>query len=199
MTDSILSILSEPRLAALRPTLISRLAEIGDSVSAQNFLSIFDEAMKTLLNQTLRSAGASEGSIWLVNPEIHSLTIAYNSGPNSAILNGKFHQPLSSGLISMVFANEMSFLENEVFKNTRHDKTLDKTLQVTTLAMIAVPLYFLSNCRGIVSCVLLGGSDASLNTNRGFDQDGYNTLKNTASLIGKLIDLWALKRTVGLD
>ena len=199
MTDSILSILPEPRLVALKPNLVSRLAEVGDSVTAQNFLSIFEEGMKASLNQAFKSMEASEGSVWLLDSAISSLTIAYNSGPQAESLTGKFHQPLGSGLISMVFANELPFLENEVFKNAKHDKTLDKLLHVTTVSMIAVPLYFLSNCRGVISAVLLGDSEAPSSRRPGFSQDDYNALKNSASTIGKLIDLWALRRTFGLE
>ena len=52
-------------------------------------------------------------------------------------------------------ASEHAFVENQVYKNAKHSAMLDEKLQKTTYAMIAVPLYFLNEVRGVISCVQL--------------------------------------------
>jgi len=43
----------------------------------------------------------------------------------------------------------------------QHSGILDEKLGVTTFAMIVVPFYFLSECRGVISCVKLMEATAS--------------------------------------
>ena len=62
-----------------------------------------------------------------------------------------FRQPLNRGIVSTVLASEQAFIENEVYKNARHDDKLNESLAQTTFAMIVVPFYFLNECRGVVS------------------------------------------------
>src|SRR5438309_10138316 len=66
-----------------------------------------------------------------------------------------FKQPVSQSIVSLVFASEHAFCENQVYKNAKHSATLDKKLHKTTYAMIAVPFYFLNQVRGVISCVQL--------------------------------------------
>ena len=62
---------------------------------------------------------------------------------------------MSEGIISLVVASEHAFVENQVYKNKSHSAALNKKLGKTTYAMIAVPLYFLNQVRGVISCVQL--------------------------------------------
>lgn len=199
MDDERLTILTDPTFAPLLPALQARLALVGRSINPQNFPSVLDETMKHTLRAAIEGIGGTEGSIWLLDQTSESLTIAYNTGPNSDKLMGHFRQNLSSGLVSMVFSSEQPFVENEVFKNSRQDKTLDSLLNVRTYAMIAVPFYFLEACRGVVSCVQLsrpGLEDSSL---PGFNERHEGLFRNAARTLQRLIDCWAIRRTIGLD
>jgi hypothetical protein len=199
MDDSRLTILSDPTFAPLVPALQARLALVGRTITAQNFYSILDETMKHLLQGTFVSIGGTEGSVWLLDQSTESLTIAYNTGPNSSKLMGQFKQPLRSGIVSMVFASEQPFIENQVFKNSRQDKTLDSLLKVRTYAMIAAPFYFLDTCRGVVSCVQLAQPDVDDTSLPGFDENHDRIFRHAARTLGRLIDLWAIRRTIGLE
>src|SRR5450432_1932786 len=61
----------------------------------------------------------------------------------------------NEGSICLVVASENAFIENQVYKNKSHSTALNKKLGKTTYAMIAVPLYFLNQVRGVISCVQL--------------------------------------------
>src|SRR5256714_15291299 len=144
--------LPEQRFVPLRPALQEHLAKLGQAVTPENFLSICDEMLLKLLKETFARIGADEGSIWLLDQDKQHLVVAYNSGPNTAKIMG-FKQPLSKGIISLVVASEHPFVENEVYNNIDHSNTLDKELHKATYSMIVVPLYFLNEVRGVISCV----------------------------------------------
>jgi hypothetical protein len=199
MEDTRLTIVADQTFAPLLPALRGRLALIGSSVTAQNFCSVLDETMKHVLQEAIEGVGATEGSVWLINEASDSLTIAYNTGPNSSKLVGQFKQPLTSGLISMVFSMEQPFVENEVYKNSGQNKTLDSKLGVRTFAMIAVPFYFLDACRGVLSCVQLTQPEGEDNELPGFDDDHGHLFKHATHILGRLIDYWAVRRTIGLE
>jgi hypothetical protein len=199
MDDGRLTILPDQTLASFLPALQARLALVGRSITPQNFPSILDETMKQTLHGAIEVIGGTEGSVWLLDQTSESLTIAYNTGPNSDKLMGQFRQPLRSGLVSMVFSSEQSFVENEVFRNSRQDKTLDSMLKVRTCAMIAVPFYFLEACRGVVSCVQLSQSGVEDNSLPGFNENHESRFRTAARTLQRLIDYWAIRRTIGLD
>jgi hypothetical protein len=199
MDDSRLTLLPDQSLAPLLPALRGRLAEVGHSINAQNFSSLVDGTMKQLVHGIVESVGATEGAVWLVDQAAENLVIAYITGPHSQQLVGKFKQPLTSGLISMVFSSEQSFVENEVYKNALQDKTLDSTLKVRTYAMIAVPFYFLDACRGVASCVQLISQESETPNAKGFDGNHELGFRNAMVTLGRLVEHWAIKRTIGLE
>ncbi len=143
--------LPEQRFVPLRPALQEHLSKLGAAVTPENFLSICDEMFLKLLKETFDRIGADEGSIWLLDQEKQHLVVAFNSGPNTEKIMG-FQQPVSQGIVSLVVASEHAFVENQVYKNAKHSKGLDQKLHKTTYAMIAVPLYFLNEVRGVISC-----------------------------------------------
>ena len=198
MDESRLTLLPDQTLGPLLPALQGRLLSVGRSINARNFRSILDMAMRQLFDGVVDQVDATEGSIWLL--EQQNLTIAYNTNPKSQHLVGKFKQPLSSGLLSMVFSNEQSFIENEVFRNIQQDKTLDSMLQVRTYAMIAVPFYFLQECRGVASCVqLISNATPEAASPNGFDGVHEAMFRNGSMVLGRLIDYWVVTRAIGLE
>jgi hypothetical protein len=121
---------------------------------------------------------------------------AYNTGPRASEIVGKFKQPLSAGLISMVFATEQPFIENEVARNAQQSKLLDSQLKVQTHALIAVPFHFLNACRGVVSCVQLKQRGAAGDP-PGFHPAHLAGVQAATALLARLIEYRLLSQIVG--
>jgi hypothetical protein len=195
--------LPEQRFVPLRPALQEHLSKLGVAVTPENFLSICDDMLLKLLKETFERIGANEGSIWLLDQTKEHLVVAYNSGPNTAKIMG-FKQPVSKGIVSLVVASEHAFVENQVYKNAKHSKDLDQKLRKTTYAMVAVPLYFLNEVRGVLSCVQLldvevrdGQAAATGETPRGFGPPELNAIQTIAAVVRDLIDYRLLGTAVG--
>jgi hypothetical protein len=203
ITSTRANFLPEPRFVPLRPALQEHLAKLGAAVTPENFLSICDEMVLKLLKEAFARISADEGSIWLLDPAKQNLVVAFNSGPDTAKIMG-FKQPTTKGIVSLVVASEHAFVENQVYKNAKHSATLDKKLQKTTYAMIAVPLYFLNEVRGVISCVQLldvvvheGQAAASGQTPSGFGPPELNAIQTIAAVVRDLIDYRLLGTAVG--
>jgi hypothetical protein len=195
--------LPEQRFLPLRPALQEHLSKIGDAVKPENFLSICDDVLLKLLKDTFERIGADEGSIWLIDREKRALVASYNSGPNSKKIIG-FENPLSTGIISLVVASENAFIENQVYKNVHHSAKLGEKIGRTTYAMIAVPLYFLNQVRGVISCVQLldvliekGQAEATGKTPKGFTPQDLNAVQTIAAVVRDLLDYRLLGTAVG--
>lgn len=107
------------------------------------------------ISGVLAEVGADEGTVWQLDEAGETLIPVWNSGPRAAEFVGKHRQPLSAGLISLVCVTGQALCENEVYRHTGQDSTLDRTLGVLTCAMIAVPWLRDGEIRGVVSCVKL--------------------------------------------
>ena len=195
--------LPEQRFVTLRPALQEHLSKLGTAVTPENFLSICDDMLLKLLKETFDRIGANEGSIWLLDSEKQHLVVAFNSGPHTEKIMG-FKQPVSKGIVSMVVASEHPFVENQVYKNAKHSKTLDEKLHKTTYAMIAAPLYFLNEVRGVISCVQLldveihdGKAAPTGETPPGFGPAELNAIQTIAAVVRDLIDYRLLGTAVG--
>ncbi len=193
------TILPEPRFLELREALQERLFSVARGVLPENFASLLDPLMREILCQSFAEAGADEGTVWLVDSEEKCLVPAYNSGPDAARFVGQFRLALTEGLISMVFANEQPFVENEAFENTRQDKRLDNMLGVRTLGLIAVPFYFLKSCRGVVSCVQLARGNGPSSAKSPFEPGHLAAVQRGATTVSRLIDLSLISRTIGWE
>lgn len=101
------------------------------------------------------AVSAHEGTLWVLSDEMECLVPAWNSGPNAKEFVGKFRQPLTSGLISLVCITGQAICENEVYQHAGQDPRLDQQLGVKTCSMIAVPVRVGGEVKGIVSCVRL--------------------------------------------
>jgi hypothetical protein len=195
--------LPEQRFLPLRPALQEHLSKVGNAVKPENFLSICDDVLLKLLKDTFERIGADEGSIWLIDHEKHSLVASYNSGPNSEKIVG-FENPLNAGIISLVVASENAFVENQVYKNVHHSGKLGEKIGRTTYAMIAVPLYFLNQVRGVISCVQLldvliekGQAEPTGRIPPGFTPRDLNAVQTIAAVVRDLLDYRLLGTAVG--
>lgn len=194
--------LANERFLPLRSILQDHLTRIGETITPENFTGICDDLIWWLLKDSFRRAGADEGSVWIVDSDRKHLVIVYNSGPNAGKIMG-FRQNLREGIVSLVFANEQSFIETEIYRNVLHSGILDERLGVTTYAMVVVPFYFLNECRGVISCVKLMEATASAgklipkgSIPGDFDLNDLSTIQNAALIIRDLIDYRLLKTTV---
>ena len=178
-------------------TLKARLARLAAEIQVEQLEPLIDPVVRNVVKNGLSETGAHEGTVWLVDSAGEFLLPVFNSGPNAPAIVGQFKQPLSTGLISMVFATEQPFLENEVDRNAQQSKLLDARLQVQTRALIAVPLHILNACRGVVSCVKLKtGGEKEL---AGFRPEHLASVAATATLLSRLVEHRLLSRIVGLE
>ena len=187
----------DQRFAPMRERLHERVREAAAALSAETFADFFDPLMQATVRDEFDAVGAHEGTIWLADAEEKYLVPAFNTGPNAAQLVNRFQQPLSQGLISLVFRNGQSFCENQVYRNAEQDKTLDTRLHLQTCAMIAVPLYFAQNVRGVISCVQLKEADSKSPDPPGFSPASIHRIERVAAVLGRLLDLSLVGTTVG--
>jgi len=169
------------------------MSRIGDEVHAAQFAPLVDSLLRQILEQGIKEAGAHEGTVWLVDRAEEFLEPAFNTGPRAEQIIGQFKQPLNSGLIAMVFASELSFIENDVSQNAQQSKLLDTHLQIKTHALIAVPFHFLNACRGVISCVQLAPIDPQSPQPQGFQTAHLAAIQRTASLLAQLVEYRLLK------
>jgi hypothetical protein len=192
-----LNILPDPGFLDLQAELSERLARIGAGIHAGQFMALADPLMREVFQSGVMEAGAHEGTIWLVDDAGKFLEPAINTGPRAGEMVGRFRQPLSSGLICMVFASEQPFIENDVSKSPGQSKLLDSLLQVETTALIAVPFYFLRACRGVISCVQLARDGGPPTGSQGFRPQHLACMQRTASIMSQLIEYQILSSAVG--
>ena len=192
-----LNLLPEPAFEDLKPVLQERMTRLGAEVHAEQFTHLFDPLLQKILERGFAEAGAHEGTVWLVDAAGEFLEPAFNSGPQARQIVGHFKQPLGSGLISMVFATEQPFIENEVSHNAQQSKLLDSRLNVQTQALIAVPFHFLNACRGVVSCVHLKTPGVGAVNPSGFQPENLASVQSATALLARLIEYRLLSQIVG--
>lgn len=191
------NVLPDERFVALRPALEERVLLAAHTVTAENFPGFLDAAARDTLLHGFRAAGAHEGTVWLADATREHLVAAFNSGPRAGEIAGHFRQSLRAGMISLVFASEQPLCENEVHKNERQDKTLDRQLGLLTVAMMAVPFYFARELRGVISCVRLKNAAAPEADPPPFSLENLRALQSAAAVVSKLLDHRLLCDSVG--
>ena len=191
-----LNIVPEPAFQALQARLAEQLAGWAGEIHAAEFAGLMDPLLREVFHRGVAEAGADEGTIWLADAPGRFLEPAYNTGPQPEKLVGRVRQPANQGLISMVFASEQPVLENAINRNPGHSPIVDEHLKMPTMAMIAVPLYFLAGCRGVVSAVQLGVAGGRSMT-AGFRAADLASLQRAASVLTRLVDLQVLGGAVG--
>ncbi|MBV9491394.1 MAG: GAF domain-containing protein [Verrucomicrobia bacterium] len=190
-----LTLLPDERFEALRPELLRRMAQIAETIRPDAFTSLCTPLALRVLQDAFARVGATEGSAWMPDAQHENLVLAYNSGPNAARLVG-FRQPLNRGLTSTAYATQQALLENEVYKNQQHDRTLTDRFDQLTYALIAAPLFFLNGCRGVITCVQLMGRNGTVYP-PGFDGTHLRVIQTAVAVLGELIDAHLLGITVG--
>jgi hypothetical protein len=140
-----------------------------------------------LLRDAVKSVDADDGALWLVDDVARELRPRFSIGEHSDILLNEIRQPLSSGLISMVFFTENSICEAEVGRRSEYCPDVDSRLGSKTKAMIAIPVFFAQRCRGVFSAVLFEQPGETTRKNAFLPAD-FETLSQAASLWSELMD-----------
>ncbi len=188
-----LTILPDPRVEPLAAGIQARLTHIAGLINADNFADLLTPLATALLLDAFERVGAHEGTVWLADTANRCLIPAFNNGPNAAELR-QHRQPLDKGLVSMVFANEQPFVMNH--DRSGMDVTVQERLKIRVTAQIIVPLYFLGECRGVVSCVQIARGDEP--EAAGFEAEALRPVKRAAEALRVMIDAVCLAKTVGV-
>jgi hypothetical protein len=193
------NLVPDPKLFAQVSAVEDRILAAADLLNPDTFFDFVDKVALAALDQGIRMAGGDEGTIWLADRTAEALIPVYNNGPESEKWVGKFRQPLKAGIVSMVFATEEPFCENEVCRNTAQDPALDRILAVRTESMIAVPLYFARECRGVISCVKLSHFDRISSDLEGFTMESMREINLAAAVLSALFDYKLLSGVLGWE
>lgn len=199
MSDGRFTVLPDTRLTALRGLVSSRLEEVAQMLADGSFDEFFTPTMRAAFRDGLAQAQAHEGTVWLLDTSRTHLVPRFNTGPNAANFVNVFRQPLQAGMISMVVATELPICENEVHKNAQHDRTLDRKLGLVTNSMLAVPLYFAGELRGVISAVKLKRVDSDEPAPPGFSPDNLASLQHIADVLERLIQHELLTLSLGME
>jgi hypothetical protein len=188
----------DAELALLRQDVLGRLEQSAAQLQPLAFASMLDGLMCRLLQQALEETRAHEGTLWLADSQQKSLIPVFNNGPQAHRMVGRFRQPFRAGLVSMVYATEQPFLENQVQKNKRQSKKLDRLLGVQTCSLLIVPFYFVHRCRGVLSCVQLKERGSRKPDPAGFNPEDLTALRQASTLLGHLVDRRLVARLLDL-
>jgi hypothetical protein len=193
------NLLPDPKFFAQVNALEDRILAAVDLLNADTFVDFVDKVALAALEQGFRMARGDEGTIWLVDRIEETLVPVYNNGPAAEKWVGKFRQPLNAGIVSMVYSTEEPFCENDVYRNAAQDPTLDRILEVRTESMIAVPLYFARECRGVVSCVRLANADRVMTIPEGFTMESMHEIILASTVLSFLFDYKLLSGVLGWE
>lgn len=189
--------LPSPEFERLAPVLSERMQRTAAVLHSGGLEDFLDLTMKDLLRRAFQNADAHEGAVWLVDTDSRHLVISHAWGKNATRVMG-YQQPLTSGLVSMVFATEQPFCENQIYANRLQDKELDEQLGMLTCSMIAVPLVYARGLRGVVSCIKAKDS-AEAPDPPDFPPNALSEIQFAAHLLGKLIEFELVGVITGWD
>lgn len=192
-----LNLQAPQELLELGHRLRDSLARVAGDMLPEGFTQLYTTLMASVLQSGCRTAGADAVGIWLADSEEDQLALMSGHGGRVEECVGEYKQPLSSGLISMVYATGQAFCENEIQGRPGHSPVLDELLGVKTQAMIAVPFYFAQHIRGVVSFVQLSEREDESAQARGFSQSDLREVKLATASVQKLLDLRLIEHLLG--
>ena len=187
----------DDRLLAAGERVLSQLRDGAAAIDADPARTSewLDDAAAAVIGMACRAAGADDGSVWLADSSAEALVAVFSLRGEAGGLLG-FRQPLSEGLVSMVFATEQPICLGGVRGDPRHSGKADSRLGQETCAMIAVPLAFAGEVRGVISCVRLAGLPGG---RRGdFSADDLGFLRTAANAARRLIDFRFITKPLGI-
>lgn len=187
-------------LAGLAGRVEDRVRITADVLHDRGVNGFFDATMREVLVSTFDEVGADEGTLWLADAEQESLRPVFNSGPHAEEIVERHRQPLNSGLVSMVYATEELFCEEQIYQNEEQSKKLDKKLGMLTCSMIASPFYFGGRIRGVISAVKLKSRELREQPDpEPFGRKEVRRLSLTSKILETFFDEKLLSAAFGLD
>jgi hypothetical protein len=193
-------LMPDEELAEMAGRVEERLRITADVLHDRGVVGFLDATMREILITTFEEVGADEGTLWLADSDQESLTPVFNSGPHAADIVGQHQQPLNSGLVSMVYATEELFCEEQIYQNEGQSKKLDKKLGMLTCSMIAAPFYFGSRIRGVISAVKLKPRDRRDEPDpEPFGRKAGRRLSLTSKVLETFFDEKLMSAAFGLD
>ncbi|SKB01073.1 GAF domain-containing protein [Prosthecobacter debontii] len=145
----------DPDLSPLAERLDSRCEEHALHALRLAPAALVEGLPARLLHQALAGVQADEGSVWLAQETPAVLVPVWNNGPDAARFVGSFRLPSTQGITGSVFTSGLAACESEVCFRQRQNRDLDRSLEVLTWAMLAVPLKFAGAVRGVITAVRL--------------------------------------------
>ena len=191
--------LLDARIVAAQPYVAARIREVATLTGGEGFDAVFDAPIRATFVKILRSIGAHEGTIWLLDEDRSVLIPRFNNGPNAANFVGHYRQSLRAGMISMVVSTEQPICENDVYKSKQQDGELDRRLSLLTCAMLAVPFYFAGELRGVLSAVQLKAVGSTAPEPPGFTPQHLESLQLAATVLSRLVDQRLYCAALGLE
>ena len=193
-------LMPDEELAEMAGRVEERLRITSDVLHDRGVKGFFDATMREILVTAFEEVGADEGTLWLADAGQESLRPVFNSGPHAKEIVGKHVQPLNSGLVSMVYATEELFCEEQIYQNEEQSNKLDKKLGMLTCSMIAAPFYFGSRIRGVISAVKLKPRDSREEPDpEPFGRKAVRRLSLTSKILETFFDEKLMSAAFGLD
>ncbi len=196
MSRSRLKLLQHPGFGHLAAEVEKHIESWIETSNPAEMAGLLDDVCVDVLVRVFEQIGGSEGTVWLSNSTETALEAVLNTGPDQADIRG-FQQPIGSGIISMVYAQQQSYCENDIGAESGHDNTLDRQIHRETRAMIAIPLYFAFGLRGVISCVQLDSPDGA--APKGFEVSDVDHMVKAGNKVERLINGKLLSLALGFD
>ncbi len=190
-----MAIQADPSLSEHSALLESSLARAAQEITPEEFSGFIGDAGLSILRASMNVVEADSITIWLADVDQKHLTITH-SEPNEGLIG--WQQPLTEGLISLVFASEQRLCENQVYLNADHSKRVDEAFSQVTCAMIATPFYLAGTLRGVVSCVQLKDSPDAPDPS-GFSARGMNRIGRLSTALERLVNYRLLTTLLGIE
>lgn len=188
-------IITDPELSEFAPMIERKLAQAAKSVAPDEFSALLGDPGRAILRSTMESVKGDSTSIWLADIEEKNLVVTHST-PDESLIGWK--QPLTEGLISLVFASEQSLCENKVYQNANHSKRIDNAMDQVTCALIATPFYFGGALQGVVCCVQLKNGQES-DDPAGFSARDLGRTRRLSTALERLVNYRLLTSLIGLE
>ena len=149
-----------------------------EALTREGVQELLTESTRFLSSLVFKNIGACEGSLWWHYSGTDYLEVCYNSGPNPERLVKVVKQPLSEGIISLVFHTGEPAYTNKANQNPEHSKRIDEALEQQTSRMLACPLFLGGEVVGVISAVVL-----SAESNKCFDYQDLSAVRHMSELL----------------
>ncbi len=185
----------DPQLSEHAPAIERALARAAAAVTPEDFRDLIGDPGQTTLRMVMESLEGDSMSVWIADVEETKL-VATHSEPDPAFVGRS--QPISEGLVSLVYASEQCLCENQVYRNARHSKRVDEAVGQVTAALVATPFYFGGKVQGVISCVQLKDSTEAPDR-PGFSARHLNRVRRLSTVLERLVNYRLLSQILNLE